>query len=162
MYLGAIDQGTTSTRFILFTSTGEIVASHQLEHRQHFPKPGWVEHDPAEIWDNTQVVIRETLSKSGVMPSEISGIGITNQRETVIAWNRETGRPYHNAIVWQDLRGSDLINRIKEEQSEKAIQERTGLLLNPYFAASKIRWLLDNVPSLREDAESGKALFGVH
>ena len=160
MYLGAIDQGTTSTRFILFTSTGEIVASHQLEHRQHFPKPGWVEHDPAEIWDNTQVVIRETLSKSGVMPSEISGIGITNQRETVIAWNRETGRPYHNAIVWQDLRGSDLINRIKEEQSEKAIQERTGLLLNPYFAASKIRWLLDNVPSLREDAESGKALFG--
>ena len=115
MYFGAIDQGTTSTRFILFSEKGEIAASAQKEHKQHFPKPGWVEHDPEEIWKNTSDVIKETIRKADIKPSEIKGIGITNQRETVIAWNRETGKPYYNAIVWQDLRGTDLINSIKEK-----------------------------------------------
>lgn len=160
MYFGAIDQGTTSTRFILFSEKGEIAASAQKEHKQHFPKPGWVEHDPEEIWKNTSDVIKETIRKADIKPSEIKGIGITNQRETVIAWNRETGKPYYNAIVWQDLRGTDLINSIKEKGLEKEIQETTGLILNPYFSASKIVWLLDNIPGLREDAESGKAVFG--
>lgn len=160
MYFGAIDQGTTSTRFILFSEKGEIAASAQKEHKQHFPKPGWVEHDPEEIWKNTSDVIKETIKKADIKPSEIKGIGITNQRETVIAWNRETGKPYYNAIVWQDLRGTDLINSIKEKGLEKEIQETTGLILNPYFSASKIVWLLDNIPGLREDAENGKAVFG--
>ncbi|MBO8468236.1 MAG: glycerol kinase GlpK [Spirochaetes bacterium] len=160
MYFGAIDQGTTSTRFILFSRKGEIIASAQKEHKQHFPKPGWVEHDPEEIWKNTSETIRETLRKADVKAAEIKGIGITNQRETIIAWNRETGKPYYNAIVWQDLRGTDLINSIKETGREKEIQETTGLILNPYFAASKIVWLLDNIPGLRKDAESGKAVFG--
>ena len=160
MYFGAIDQGTTSTRFILFSRKGEIIASAQKEHKQHFPKPGWVEHDPEGIWKNTSETIRETLRKADVRAAEIKGIGITNQRETIIAWNRETGKPYYNAIVWQDLRGTDLINSIKETGREKEIQETTGLILNPYFAASKIVWLLDNIPGLREDAESGKAVFG--
>ena len=160
MYFGAIDQGTTSTRFILFSRKGEIIASAQKEHKQHFPKPGWVEHDPEEIWKNTSETIRETLRKADVRAAEIKGIGITNQRETIIAWNRETGKPYYNAIVWQDLRGTDLINSIKETGREKEIQETTGLILNPYFAASKIVWLLDNIPGLRKDAESGKAVFG--
>ena len=160
MYFGAIDQGTTSTRFILFSEKGEIAASAQKEHKQHFPKPGWVEHDPEEIWKNTSDVIKETIRKADIKPGEIKGIGITNQRETVIAWNRETGKPYYNAIVWQDLRGTDLINSIKEKGLEKEIQETTGLILNPYFSASKIVWLLDNVPGLREDAENGKAVFG--
>ena len=160
MYFGAIDQGTTSTRFILFSRKGEIIASAQKEHKQHFPKPGWVEHDPEEIWKNTSETIRETLRKADVRAAEIKGIGITNQRETIIAWNRETGKPYYNAIVWQDLRGTDLINSIKETGREKEIQETTGLILNPYFAASKIVWLLDNIPGLRKDAESGKAAFG--
>lgn len=160
MYFGAIDQGTTSTRFILFLEKGEIAASAQKEHKQHFPKPGWVEHDPEEIWKNTSDVIKETIRKADIKPSEIKGIGITNQRETVIAWNRETGKPYYNAIVWQDLRGTDLINSIKEKGLEKEIQETTGLILNPYFSASKIVWLLDNIPGLREDAENGKAVFG--
>ena len=160
MYFGAIDQGTTSTRFILFSRKGEIIASAQKEHKQHFPKPGWVEHDPEGIWKNTSETIRETLRKADVRAAEIKGIGITNQRETIIAWNRETGKPYYNAIVWQDLRGTDLINSIKETGREKEIQETTGLILNPYFAASKIVWLLDNIPGLRKDAESGKAVFG--
>ena len=160
MYFGAIDQGTTSTRFILFSEKGEIAASAQKEHKQHFPKPGWVEHDPEEIWKNTSDVIKETIRKADIKPSKIKGIGITNQRETVIAWNRETGKPYYNAIVWQDLRGTDLINSIKEKGLEKEIQETTGLILNPYFSASKIVWLLDNIPELREDAENGKAVFG--
>ena len=160
MYFGAIDQGTTSTRFILFSEKGEIAASAQKEHKQHFPKPGWVEHDPEEIWKNTSDVIKETIRKADIKPSEIKGIGITNQRETVIAWNRETGKPYYNAIVWQDLRGTDLINSIKEKGLEKEIQETTGLILNPYFSASKIVWFLDNIPGLREDAENGKAVFG--
>ena len=159
MYLGALDQGTTSTRFILFNENGHIVAFHQLEHRQYYPKPGWVEHDSEEIWNNTAIVIKETLMKAAVFPAEISAIGITNQRETVIAWNRRTGKPYYNAIVWQDLRGADLIEGLSDEKKEE-IREKTGLIPSPYFAASKIVWLLENIPSLREDAEKGEAAFG--
>lgn len=160
MYLGAIDQGTTSTRFILFTEKGVPYASHQIEHKQYYPRPGWVEHDISQIWENTAETIRETLRKASVLPSQIKALGITNQRETVIAWNRQTGKPYYNAIVWQDLRGTELINALKEKGIESWIQQKTGLILNPYFAASKISWLLDNVPGLREDAENGVAVFG--
>ena len=160
MYFGAIDQGTTSTRFILFSEKGEIAASAQKEHKQHFPKPGWVEHDPEEIWKNTSDVIKETIRKADIKPSEIKGIGITNQRETVIAWNRETGKPYYNAIVWQDLRGEEYIKGLSSRLPESTVREHTGLLYSPYFSASKIRWILDNVPRVRTLTEKGEIVFG--
>jgi len=159
-YIGAIDQGTTSTRFILFNRNGEIIASHQLEHKQIFPKPGWVEHNPMEIWENTVVVIRKTLEKSGVTADQISGIGITNQRETVVAWDPKTGKPYYNAIVWQDLRGKPFIDGLIEEMGIDGLREKTGLTLSPYFAGSKIRWMLDNVDGLNEKASKGNVMFG--
>ncbi|MDD2231590.1 MAG: glycerol kinase GlpK [Sphaerochaetaceae bacterium] len=159
-YIGSIDQGTTSTRFIIFNENGEIIGLHQLEHKQLYPKPGWVEHDPEEIWGNTCECIRETLKKTGLQGSDISAIGITNQRETITAWNPKTGEIYHNSIVWQDLRGSRLIDSLKERGKDIAIQRITGLIPSPYFAASKIAWLLDNVPELKEKAASGEAVFG--
>ncbi len=159
-YLGAIDQGTTSTRFILFDESGKICASHQIEHVQIFPKPGWVEHDPYEIWDNTTETIVKTLRMADASAEDIAGVGITNQRETVIAWNPKTGKVWYNAIVWQDLRGADLINRIKAKCDENWLKKKCGLLFSPYFAASKIAWLLDNVEGLRDAAENGNAVFG--
>ncbi len=159
-YIGALDQGTTSTRFILFDETGMPVASHQIEHEQIFPQPGWVEHNPWEIWDNAAEVIIKTLRKASVQGSEVQGIGITNQRETIIAWNPKSGKVWYNAIVWQDLRGTELINRVKEETDATAIQHKTGLIMSPYFSCSKIAWLLDNVPGLRAAAEAGEAVFG--
>ena len=159
-YLGAIDQGTTSTRFILFDESGKICASHQIEHKQIFPKPGWVEHDPYEIWDNTTETIVKTLRMADATAADVAGIGITNQRETVIAWNPKTGKVWYNAIVWQDLRGADLINQLKTQYDEKWLKEKCGLLFSPYFAASKIAWLLANVEGLREAAENGEAVFG--
>jgi glycerol kinase len=159
-YIVAIDQGTTSTRFILFNENGEIIASHQLEHKQIFPKPGWVEHNPLEIWDNTVVVIRKTLEKSGIAANQISGIGITNQRETVVAWDPKTGKPYYNAIVWQDIRGTSFIDGLIEEMGINGLREKTGLTLSPYFAGSKIRWMLDNVEGLSEKASQGNVMFG--
>lgn len=159
-YLGAIDQGTTSTRFILFDESGKICASHQIEHVQIFPKPGWVEHDPYEIWDNTTETIVKTLRMADASAEEVAGIGITNQRETVIAWNPKTGKVWYNAIVWQDLRGADLINQIKAKCDENWLKKKCGLLFSPYFAASKIAWLLDNVKGLRAAAENGDAVFG--
>lgn len=159
-YLGAIDQGTTSTRFILFDESGKICASHQIEHVQIFPKPGWVEHDPYEIWDNTTETIVKTLRMADASAEEVAGIGITNQRETVIAWNPKTGKVWYNAIVWQDLRGADLINQIKAKCDENWLKKKCGLLFSPYFAASKIAWLLDNVEGLRNAAENGDAVFG--
>ncbi|NQT61209.1 MAG: glycerol kinase GlpK [Bacteroidetes bacterium] len=159
-YIGAIDQGTTSTRFILFNKNGVLIASHQLEHKQIFPKPGRVEHDPMEIWDNTVVVIQKTLEKSGIAADEISGIGITNQRETVVAWDPKTGKHYYNAIVWQDLRGKPFIDGLIAEQGIDGLREKTGLTLSPYFAGSKIRWMLDNVEGLRRKASEGKVMFG--
>jgi glycerol kinase len=159
-YLGAVDQGTTSTRFIIFDRGGAIVASHQLEHTQIFPRPGWVEHDPMEIWANTQRCITEALKKARLKGRDLSGIGITNQRETIVAWEKESGKVYHNAIVWQDLRTSAYIEELKDSPQGPIIEEKTGLVLSPYFGGSKIAWLLEHVDGLREDAESGKAVFG--
>ena len=159
-YLGAIDQGTTSTRFILFDESGKICASHQIEHKQIFPKPGWVEHDPYEIWDNTTETIVKTLRMADATAADVAGIGITNQRETVIAWNPKTGKVWYNAIVWQDLRGAELINQLKAQCDENWLKKKCGLLFSPYFAASKIAWLLANVKGLREAAENGDAVFG--
>lgn len=160
MYLGAIDQGTTSSRFILFDTDGKICSSHQMEHKQIFPKPGWVEHDPFEIWDNTADCIIKAMRAVDAKASDVLGVGITNQRETVVAWNPKTGKVWYNAIVWQDLRGTDLINDLKSRYDEAWLREKCGLLFSPYFAASKIAWLLDNVQGLREAAENGNAVFG--
>ncbi|MGE4453151.1 MAG: glycerol kinase GlpK [Sphaerochaeta sp.] len=159
-YIGALDQGTTSTRFIIFDQNGSIVSSQQMEHEQIFVKPGWVEHDPWEIWDNSCECISRALKKAQIKGSDIEGIGITNQRETVIAWNPKTGKVWHNAIVWQDLRGSQLIDKLKQEVEASFLQERSGLIFSPYFAGSKIAWLLEHVEGLRDAAEKGEAVFG--
>ena len=159
-YIGAIDQGTTSTRFILFDENGSLVASYQLEHKQIYPQPGWVEHNPYEIWANTCTCITKTLEKARVRADQIKGVGITNQRETVVAWNPKTGRVYYNAIVWQDLRGAQLINELQEKVTIEHVQEKTGLRMSPYFAASKIAWMLSHVPGLRSAARSGNVVFG--
>ncbi len=159
-YIGALDQGTTSSRFIIFDQEGAIVSSHQSEHRQIYPKPGWVEHDPIEIWQMCELCIREALKKASLTGSDIQGIGITNQRETIIAFDRKSGAVRHNAIVWQDLRGSDLINDLAKRGDALAVQQKSGLIFSPYFSASKIAWLLDNVPGLRQEAERGDVVFG--
>lgn len=159
-YIGAIDQGTTSTRFIIFDDRGQIVSSSQKEHRQIYPRPGWVEHDPEEIWRNTNEVISDALYKAGLHGWDISAIGITNQRETVIPFLKKNGKCLYNAIVWQDLRGSDFINRIRMEIQEQVIKTRTGLLYSPYFSASKIRWMLDNVPGVKKYNGKEDMVFG--
>ncbi|WP_320129552.1 glycerol kinase GlpK [uncultured Sphaerochaeta sp.] len=159
-FIGALDQGTTSTRFILFDKDGAIIASHQIEHKQIFPEPGWVEHDPWEIWKNTSECITETLRKVDATGSDVSCIGITNQRETILAWNPKTGKVWHNAIVWQDLRGAALINELKETVDLQWLREKCGLIFSPYFAASKIAWLLASIPGLRVAAEKGEVIFG--
>lgn len=159
-YLGAIDQGTTSTRFIIFDGGGQMVASEQKEHRQIYPRPGWVEHDLQEIWANTCLCIRGALAKAGLRGRDLAAVGITNQRETVAAWDRRTGRPWHNAIVWQDLRGSALVDSLKKEGKAPSIQAITGLVPSPYFSASKIAWLKGNVPGLPEALARGEAVFG--
>ena len=159
-YVGALDQGTTSTRFILFDKSGTPVASHQIEHTQIFPQPGWVEHDPDEIWHNSADVIEQTMKKVRASAKDIVGIGITNQRETIVAWEPETGRVRHHAIVWQDLRGSELIEQLKRQVDVKKLQKKSGLIPSPYFSASKISWMLNHVDGLRQDAESGTVVFG--
>ena len=159
-FVGAIDQGTTSTRFILFDSQGQIVAESHKEHSQIYPLPGWVEHDPDEIWENTCHVIRDVIRKARVRKGDIKAIGITNQRETVIPFLRSSGKTLYNAIVWQDLRGSAFIDSLKEKTDESFIRERTGLLYSPYFSASKISWLLDNVPEIRKWEKNDDLVFG--
>lgn len=159
-YIGALDQGTTSTRFIIFNENGEIVTSHQIEHKQIYPEPGWVEHDPWEIWDNSCKCVVQALKNSNMQGVDIAGIGITNQRETIIAWNPISGKVWYNAIVWQDLRGTAKIDEIASKVEPSWIAKKTGLRLSPYFAASKISWLLDNVDGLRKAAEDGEAIFG--
>ncbi|MDK2945675.1 glycerol kinase GlpK [Geotoga petraea] len=158
-YIGAIDQGTTSSRFIIFDNEANIIAKDQLEHEQIYPKSGWVEHDPIEIWEKTQKVIIGGISKSGIFPNDLETVGITNQRETTIVWNRHTGKPYYNAIVWQDVRTKDICKKIEEKYGE-LINKKTGLKVNTYFSASKIKWILDNIKGVREDAEKGDAIFG--
>jgi glycerol kinase len=155
-----IDQGTTSTRAIIFGTDAAPVASAQEEFRQIFPQPGWVEHDPEDIWRSTLATAREALRKADIAPSALAGVGIANQRETTLIWNRRTGRPIHNAIVWQDRRTADLCADLKNRGQERLVAERTGLLLDPYFSATKIAWLLDNVAGARAEAERGELAFG--
>ncbi len=159
-YVAAIDQGTTSTRCILFDHGGNIVAVDQKEHEQIYPKPGWVEHDALEIWERTQRVIRGALDKSGAQAADIAAIGITNQRETAVVWERETGRPVYNAIVWQDTRTDVICNELAADGGQNRFQTKTGLPLATYFSGPKIKWILDNVPGAREKAEAGELLFG--
>jgi glycerol kinase len=159
-YIVALDQGTTSTRCILFDRRGQPVCSEQLEHRQHYPRPGWVEHDPLEIWERTGQVIRRALSRCGAGAAEIQAVGITNQRETTLVWNPESGEPYGNALVWQDTRTAGLVGEMAAGAGIDRFRERTGLPLATYFSAPKLRWLLENTPGLRRAAERGKAVFG--
>ena len=159
-YLGAIDQGTTSTRFIVFDRTGRIVSVAQKEHEQIFPKAGWVEHDPDEIWRRTQEVIHEAIENAGLRPKDLAAIGITNQRETTLLWNQVTGRPLYNAIVWQDTRVSDDVTQFSRDGGQDRFRSKTGLPLATYFSGLKIRWILNHVHGAREQAEKGEVLFG--
>ncbi len=159
-YIGALDQGTTSTRFFIFDESGNRIASSQKEHKQHFPQPGWVEHDPNEIWERTKSVIKEALATSRLKANQISAIGITNQRESVLAWEPESGKIRHNVIVWQDLRGAKLINTLKDKYGSDFFHQRSGLVASPYFSASKIAWMLENDSELAKDASSGKVVIG--
>ena len=159
-YLGAIDQGTTSTRFIVFDRSGRIVSAAQKEHDQLFPKPGWVEHDPDEIWRRTQEVISEAMETKSLRPKDLAAIGITNQRETTVIWNRKTGRPVYNALVWQDTRVGDAVAEFSRDGGQDRFRDKTGLPLATYFSGLKIRWILNNVPGARETAEKGDLLFG--
>jgi glycerol kinase len=159
-YIGAIDQGTTSTRFILFDRSGRIVATVQKEHEQIYPRPGWVEHNPEEICNHTLEVIGETIQGSGIAGSDLAAVGITNQRETTVVWNRKTGKPVCNAIVWQDTRTADYVSEFSENGGQDRFRAQTGLPLATYFSGLKIRWILAQVPGVREPAEAGDVLFG--
>ncbi|SED99099.1 glycerol kinase [Rhizobiales bacterium GAS191] len=159
-YVGSIDQGTTSTRFVVFDRQGEIIAVDQKEHEQIYPKPGWVEHDPLEIWRNTQEVIAGALAKAGLSAGDLVAIGITNQRETTLIWDRKSGRPLHNALVWQDTRTDQLVAQLANEGGQDRLRAKTGLPLATYFSGLKLRWLLDTVPGAQAKAESGEVLFG--
>ena len=156
----AIDQGTTSTRAIVFGDAQDVVASSQQEFAQHYPASGWVEHDPEDLWSTTVSTCRSALDKAGLKAGEIAAIGITNQRETVVVWDRKTGAPIHNAIVWQDRRTSEYCQKLRDAGHEPMVTERTGLLLDPYFSGTKLAWLLDNVEGARARAEAGELLFG--
>jgi glycerol kinase len=159
-YVAAIDQGTTSTRFMIFDHRGNVVAVDQKEHQQFYPKPGWVEHDAMEIWQNTQEVMSDALDKAGCQAADIATIGITNQRETTLVWEKATGKPVYNAIVWQDTRTDTICNELAKEGGQDRFRPTTGLPLATYFSGPKIKWILDNVPGTRERAEKGELLFG--
>ncbi len=159
-YIGAIDQGTTSTRFIVFDAQGHVVGMEQMEHAQIYPQPGWVEHDPMEIWANTCTVIKNTLTKTEIAASDIVAIGITNQRETTVVWDRKTGKPFCNAIVWQCTRTQDFCKTLIAEGGQDRFRDVTGLPVATYFSGPKIRWILEKVPEARAAAQRGDALFG--
>ncbi|WP_400770184.1 glycerol kinase GlpK [Methylosinus sporium] len=159
-YVGAIDQGTTSSRFILFDHEGEIVALDQREHAQIYPRPGWVEHDAAEIWRNTQSVIAGALNKAGLTAADLACVGLTNQRETTLLWDRRTGAPLHNAIVWMDTRTDALVARFSAQGGKDRLRAKTGLPLSTYFSSLKLIWLFENIPGARAKAQAGEALFG--
>ncbi len=159
-FVGAIDQGTTSTRFMVFDHAGTEVGRHQLEHEQILPKAGWVEHDAAEIWRNTAAVIEGGLKAAGISAADLAAVGVTNQRETTVVWDKRTGEPYTNAIVWQDMRTADFAKRLDEGGQGKTIHEKAGLPPAAYFSGGKLNWILNNVPGVRADAEAGHALFG--
>jgi len=159
-YILAIDQGTTSSRAIVFDHDGAIVSSSQREFTQHFPKPGWVEHDPDEIWGTTLAVMADAMGRKNINPPQIAAIGITNQRETTVVWDAETGEPIHNAIVWQDRRTASICDDLKDQGLEEKIKNKTGLVVDAYFSGTKIKWLLDNVDGARARAEKGELRFG--
>jgi glycerol kinase len=159
-YVAAIDQGTTSTRFMIFDHSGIVIAVNQKEHQQIFPKPGWVEHDPLEIWARTQEVMIGALQESGIQPADIAAIGVTNQRETTLVWDKSTGKPVYNAIVWQDTRTDILCNELAKDGGQDRLREKTGLPLATYFSGPKIKWILDNVDGARVKAEKGELAFG--
>ncbi|MET3322244.1 glycerol kinase GlpK [Peribacillus butanolivorans] len=159
-YILSLDQGTTSSRAILFNEKGEIVHSAQKEFTQHFPKPGWVEHNANEIWGSILAVIAGVLSESSVKPEQIAGIGITNQRETTVVWDKETGAPVYNAIVWQSRQTSEICDELKGRGLNDLFREKTGLLIDAYFSGTKVKWILDNVEGARQKADEGKLLFG--
>ena len=159
-YILSLDSGTTSNRAILFNHSGEIVAMANQEFEQIYPQPGWVEHDASRIWETQLDVAVKVIQKAGIDARQISGIGITNQRETTVMWNRETGKPVSNAIVWQDRRTSDICQKLQQEGYEPAITGKTGLVADAYFSGTKIRWILDNVAGARELADEGKLAFG--
>jgi glycerol kinase len=156
----AIDQGTTSTRAIMFRADCTIAAIAQQQFPQHFPQSGWVEHDPEDLWRTTLVTCHEAVAKAGLAARDIAAIGITNQRETTLVWDRASGKPIHNAIVWQDRRTAEMCRKLKDAGNEARVAACTGLVLDPYFSASKITWLLDHVPGARAKAERGDLAFG--
>ncbi len=159
-YAGALDQGTTSTRFMIFDHSGQVVAFDQKEHEQIFPKPGWVEHDPLEIWTRSTEVIRGALAKAGITAKDLAAVGVTNQRETTVVWDRKTGKPVHNAIVWQDTRTDQICNELAKDGGQDRLRPKTGLPLATYFSGPKVKWILDNVSGARARAEAGDLLFG--
>ena len=158
-YIIAFDQGTTSSRTIVFNYRGDIVASSQKEFTQYFPKPGWVEHDPIEIWQTQLRTAREALQKAGIEAKQVAAIGITNQRETTVLWEKDTGKPVYNAIVWQCRRTTEMCNELKTAGLEDSIRKKTGLLLDPYFSGTKVKWILDNIPGLQKRAEKAPKLY---
>ncbi|RBI69366.1 glycerol kinase [Vreelandella sulfidaeris] len=159
-FILAIDQGTTSSRAILFNRQGQVTAVAQQEFTQHFPHDGWIEHDPEDIWETVVATCRDVMHKAEISADQITGIGITNQRETTLLWDRKTGKPLYNAIVWQDRRTSDLCQALRDEGHTDIVQAKTGLLIDPYFSATKLAWMLENVPGARERAEQGELAFG--
>ena len=159
-YIGALDLGTTSNRFILFDHRGQIAGVDQMEHEQIFPRPGWVEHDPLEIWDNSRRVIEGAMGKVGITGNDIAAIGITNQRETTVVWDKKTGKPFYNAIVWQCTRTDEICNALAKEGGQDRFRKKTGLPIATYFAGPKVKWILDHVSEARAAAERGQALFG--
>lgn len=159
-YVAAIDQGTTSTRCMIFNHSGESVAMHQMEHEQIFPKPGWVEHDPMEIWARTQDVVKGAMERAGITAKDLAAVGITNQRETTVVWDKNTGKPYHNAVVWMDTRNDKVVAEMAKDGGQDRFRPQVGLPLATYFSGLKVKWLLDNVPEIRKAADAGNALFG--
>jgi glycerol kinase len=159
-YVAAIDQGTTSTRCMVFDHAGKVISVDQKEHEQIFPQPGWVEHSPTEIWDRTQEVVKGALEKGSLSTSDLAAVGVTNQRETAVVWNRKTGTPVHNAIVWQDTRTDRICDELARDGGQDRFREKVGLPLATYFSGPKIKWIIDNVPGVREGAESGDIVFG--
>jgi len=159
-YIGAIDQGTTSTRFIVFDRGGRVVSVAQKEHEQIFPNPGWVEHNPEEVWQCTREVIAEAMTNGKLKPQDLAAVGITNQRETTVVWDRKTGKALANALVWQDTRVADYVSELAKAGGQDRFRAKTGLPLTTYFSGLKIRWILENVKGARDLAQSGDAIFG--
>ncbi|MFX1512586.1 MAG: FGGY family carbohydrate kinase, partial [Promethearchaeota archaeon] len=155
--IGAIDQGTTGTRFILFDQSGSIFDSAYQEHQQIYPKPGYVEHDPIEIWQNTKKVMKKVLDEHSDQIEEVVGLGVTNQRETTVIWDKNTGKPLHNALVWQDTRTDDLCKELSREGYDELFTQKTGLRIATYFSGPKIKWLIENVPKIKNKAKNGEA-----